>query len=105
MNLAALYDLPVVFFIENNLYAVSTTVAEATRETRLGSRGPALGIPTAEVDGLDVPDVRKAAAWAVDRVGSDRGPALTEPRTHRIFSRPGQGQGSACSSFGIAVFG
>ena len=45
MNLAALWDLPLCFFIENNGYAVATTLAEETRETRLSSRGLAYGIP------------------------------------------------------------
>ena len=45
MNIAALYRLPVIFFAENNLYAVSTHINEQTRETRLASRGPMLGFP------------------------------------------------------------
>ena len=45
INLAALYDCPVIFFLENNLYAVSTHVREQTREQRLTSRGPCFGVP------------------------------------------------------------
>ena len=45
LNLAALWQLPLLMFVENNGYAVSTTLAEETRETRLSSRGPAYGMP------------------------------------------------------------
>ncbi len=45
MNIAALYRLPVIFYVENNLYAVSTHIQDATRETRIASRGPMLGFP------------------------------------------------------------
>ena len=53
MNLAAAWELPICFFIENNLYAVSTTVAEATGEPRLSGRGPGFGIASWRVDGMD----------------------------------------------------
>ena len=55
MNLAAAWALPICFFIENNLYAVSTHVAEVTGEPRLSGRGPGFGIPSVRVDGNDVP--------------------------------------------------
>jgi 2-oxoisovalerate dehydrogenase E1 component len=53
MNLTAAWDIPLIFFIENNLYAVSTTVEEATRESRLSGRGVGFGIPSFRVDGMD----------------------------------------------------
>ena len=53
MNLAAAWKLPICFFIENNRYAVSTSVEEATAETRLSSRGSAFNIPSWKVDGMD----------------------------------------------------
>src|SRR6185369_2326501 len=53
MNLAAAWDLPVCFFIENNRYAVSTSVEEATGEPRLSSRGPGFGVAAWRVDGMD----------------------------------------------------
>ena len=52
-NLAAAWQLPVCFFIENNRYAVSTTVEEATGEPRLSARGPGFGIASWQVDGMD----------------------------------------------------
>src|SRR5690606_35582634 len=53
MNLASGWDLPLAFFIENNRYAVSTTVEEATGEPRLSARGLGFGIPSWQVDGMD----------------------------------------------------
>src|SRR3954471_4510996 len=52
-NLAAAWHLPICFFIENNQYAVSTNVREATGEPRLSARGPGFGIPAWKVDGMD----------------------------------------------------
>ena len=52
-NLAAAWSLPVCFFVENNRYAVSTSVFEATCEARLSGRGPGFGIPSWKVDGMD----------------------------------------------------
>ena len=52
-NLAAAWQLPLCFFIENNQYAVSTTVDEATGEPRLSARGPGFGIASWQVDGMD----------------------------------------------------
>jgi 2-oxoisovalerate dehydrogenase E1 component len=95
LNLAALYDLPVIFFVENNLYAVSTHLSEQTREQRLTSRGPAWGVPAVEVDGMDPFAVRKAMQWAVERIRSDRGPVLVEAITYRYFHQSGPLAGSA----------
>ena len=53
MNLAATWKLPVAFFIENNLYGVSTHVSEITADTRLSVRGQGFGIPGWRVDGMD----------------------------------------------------
>lgn len=95
MNLAALYDLPVVFFLENNFYAVSTHVREQTRETRLSSRGLSLAIPAIEVDGMNPLAVRKAMQWAVERIQNDRGPVYIEAKTYRYLHQSGPLAGSA----------
>jgi 2-oxoisovalerate dehydrogenase E1 component len=95
MNLAALYDLPVVFFLENNFYAVSTHVREQTRETRLAARAQGLGIPAIEVDGMDLMAVRKAMDWARQRITQDRGPVFIEILTYRFFHQQGATLGSA----------
>ena len=65
INLGALYDLPIIYFIENNVYGVSTHVGETTRETRLTARGQGLAVPAIEVDGMDVIAVRRATQWAL----------------------------------------
>src|SRR5215475_11216764 len=74
MNIAALYTLPVIFFLENNFYAVSTHVREQTRETRLSSRGPMLGIPAIEVDGMELLAVRHAMQEARRIIAKRGGP-------------------------------
>jgi len=53
MNLTSAWDIPLIFFIENNLYAVSTSVEEATGEPRLSGRGVGFAIPSFRVDGMD----------------------------------------------------
>ncbi len=95
LNLAALYDLPVIFFVENNLYGVSTHVSETTRETRLTARGPGLAVPAIEVDGMDPIAVRKATQWALDRIRDDNGPVLIEGQTYRYYHQHGPMRGSA----------
>jgi 2-oxoisovalerate dehydrogenase E1 component len=95
MNLAALYNCPVIFFLENNLYAVSTHVREQTREQRLTSRGPCFGVPAIEVDGMDPFAVRKATQWATDYIRKGAGPVLIEAVCYRHFHQQGPLSGSA----------
>jgi 2-oxoisovalerate dehydrogenase E1 component len=95
MNLAALYDAPVIFFLENNQYAVSTGLGEQTRETRLSARGLSLAVPAITCDGMDPLAVRKAMEWACDRIRKDRGPVLLEADTYRFFHQQGPWPGSA----------
>lgn len=95
LNLAALYNLPIVFFNENNLYGVSTHVSETTRETRLSARGQGLAIPSLEVDGMDVMAVRKAMQWAREHIENKTGPVLIEAKTYRYFHQHGPMRGSA----------
>ena len=95
LNLAAAWSLPLVFFVENNGYAVATTVAESTRETRLVARGLGFGIPSWQVDGMDPLAVRLAmdAALALCRAG--HGPALVEAEVYRYLHQNGPLPGSA----------
>jgi 2-oxoisovalerate dehydrogenase E1 component len=95
MNLAALWRLPICFFIENNGYAVSTTLEEATREPRLSSRGPALGIPSFRVDGMDPVAVRLATAQALELMRAGDGPTVIEAEVYRYFHHGGGVAGSA----------
>ncbi|MCK2127694.1 thiamine pyrophosphate-dependent enzyme [Thauera aromatica] len=95
MNLAALWSLPVCFFIENNGYAVSTRLSEETRETRLSSRGGAYGIAALRVDGMDPVAVRVATQRAVDAMRAGQGPYIIEAEVYRYFHHGGGLPGSA----------
>ncbi len=83
MNMAQLWKLPVVFLIENNQYAMGTSVTRAHSETHLYRRGASFGIPGMEVDGMDVLAVREAAREAVDHARTGKGPYVLELKTYR----------------------
>jgi len=83
MNMAKLWKLPVVFLIENNQYAMGTSVTRAHSETHLYRRGASFGIPGMEVDGMDVLAVREAAREAVDHARTGKGPYVLELKTYR----------------------
>ncbi len=95
LNLAALWQLPLVFFVENNGYAVSTTLSEETRETRLSSRGTAYGMPAYRVDGMDPLAVRLAVRMALEAMRQGGGPALIEAELYRYLHHSGSLPGSA----------
>lgn len=82
-NMAKLWDLPVVYIIENNQYAMGTAVARASSETHLYKRGVSFGIPGEEVDGMDVTAVYDAASRAVEHARSGKGPFILEMKTYR----------------------
>lgn len=94
-NLAAAWKLPVCFFIENNRYAVATTVEEVTAEPRLSARGLGFNIPSWKVDGMDVLAVHLAMTEAVDHMRNGRGPTMIEADTYRYFHQNGPFPGSA----------
>lgn len=94
-NLAAAWSLPTLFFIENNQYAVSTTVEEATGESRLSGRGLGFGIPSWRVDGQDTLAVYLATEQALESLRSGGGPAIIEADTYRYFHQNGPFPGSA----------
>ena len=83
MNMAQLWKLPVVFIIENNQYAMGTSVTRAHSDTHLYRRGAAFGIPGMEVDGMDVIAVREAAREAIDHARAGKGPYVLEMKTYR----------------------
>ncbi len=95
MNLAALWQLPICFFIENNGYAVATKLSEQTRETRLSSRGGAFAIPAWRVDGMDPLAVRLASELAVTHMREGNGPALIEAIVYRFYHHSSSLNGSA----------
>lgn len=94
MNIAAAQNLPVIFFIENNLYGVSTHIAEVTRETRLASRGAMLGIASIECDGMDVLAVHRAMLEARRIIGETNGPVVIEALCYRHLHQSGSRAGS-----------
>ncbi len=95
LNLAAAWSLPLIFFVENNFYAVATHIREATRETRLSGRGPGFGIPSFRVDGMDPLAVSIAMEEATALARSGKGPALIEAECYRFFHQNGALPGSA----------
>jgi len=82
-NMAELWKLPVIFVIENNQYAMGTSVNRASAEDRLYLRGESFRIPGLQVDGMDVLAVRGAAETALEWVRSGKGPILLELKTYR----------------------
>jgi len=82
-NMAELWQLPVVYVIENNQYAMGTSIERASSETRLHKRGVSFGIPGEEVDGMDVLAVKAAAAKAAEHARSGKGPYILEMKTYR----------------------
>jgi pyruvate dehydrogenase E1 component alpha subunit len=82
-NMAALWDLPVVFVIENNQYAMGTSQKRSTSTPDIYTRGKAFGIPGEPVDGMDVLAVKAAAQKAVAHCRSGKGPYILEIKTYR----------------------
>jgi pyruvate dehydrogenase E1 component alpha subunit len=82
-NMAALWQLPVIFVIENNQYGMGTSVARAAAGRTLSDRGKAYGIPGMQVDGMDVLAVRTAGAEAIAHCREGKGPYILEMQTYR----------------------
>ena len=83
MNMAALWSLPIIFVVENNQYAMGTSVKRSSAETEFYRRGTAFRIPGMEVNGMDVLEVHQAARIAIDHVRGGNGPVLMELNTYR----------------------
>lgn len=83
LNLAAIWDLNFILIVENNQYAVSTTLAEATRETELYKRGEAIGVESHRIDGNDPLLVYETVVDAVKKCRAGLGPILIEAVTFR----------------------
>ncbi len=82
-NMAKLWNLPVVYVIENNQYAMGTSIARSSSETQLHRRGASFGIPGFEVDGMDVLAVHAAGTKAVKHARAGKGPIILEMKTYR----------------------
>ena len=93
-NMAALWRLPVVYVIENNQYAMGTSIERSSSQTRLHERGASFNIAGAEVDGMDVLAVREAGLMAAKHARSGKGPFILEMKTYRYrghsMSDPGK---------------
>lgn len=83
LNLAAIWDLPVIFVLENNQYAVSTPIRDSARVDRLSSRAAGYGIPGFTVDGNDAAIVYGAMQEPIRRARGGEGPSLIECMTFR----------------------
>ena len=83
LNLAAIWDLPVVFMLENNHYAVSSPIEEMTRVPDLYKRAEGYGVKACAVDGNDVLEVYEKTKEAVQACREDKGPVLIEAKTYR----------------------
>jgi pyruvate dehydrogenase E1 component alpha subunit len=84
LNMASIWDLPVVFVLENNHYGVSTHIKDAVKIEDLSIRAKAYGIPGVRVDGFDVLAVYEAAIEAVERARRGGGPTLLVTESYRI---------------------
>jgi len=84
MNLAALWDLPVLFCCENNLYAMGTALKRSESETNLAVKAASYEMPAWAVDGMDVNAVEEAARRAVTAIRGGGGPAFLEIKTYRF---------------------
>jgi len=82
-NMAELWKLPIIYVIENNHYAMGTSVNRSSAEDQLYKRGESFRIPGIQVDGMDVLAVRGAATTALEWVRAGKGPILLELKTYR----------------------
>jgi pyruvate dehydrogenase E1 component alpha subunit len=93
-NMAELWKLPVVYVIENNQYAMGTSVQRSSSETHLYRRGASFSIPGKEVDGMDVSAVLAAGLEAAENARAGKGPIILEMKTYRYrghsMSDPGK---------------
>jgi pyruvate dehydrogenase E1 component alpha subunit len=84
LNLAALWRLPVVFMVTNNLFGMGTALGRHSAVTDLQRKGESLGVPGLRCDGMDVLDTHAVLAEAVARVREERRPLLVEAVTYRF---------------------
>ena len=82
-NMASLWKLPVVYIVENNRYAMGTSIERSSAQTNFAKRGEAFGIPGEQVDGMDVRTVLEAGRRALEHARSGEGPYILEMQTYR----------------------
>jgi pyruvate dehydrogenase E1 component alpha subunit len=83
VNMGTVWDLPVVYVCENNLYATEMAFSRTTKNTSVARRAESYGLPGVEVDGQDVLAVHRVAKTAIDRARAGGGPTLIECKTYR----------------------
>lgn len=83
LNLAAIWNVPMILVVENNQYAVSTPIEQATREPDLYKRGLGIGVESFAVDGNDVLQVYEKTRESAQRCRDGKGPILIEAKTYR----------------------
>ena len=82
-NMAKLWNLPIVFVIENNKYAMGTSTERAAATTDFSQRGASFDIPGEQVDGMDVRAVKAAGEKVVEHMRAGNGPFILEMKTYR----------------------
>jgi pyruvate/2-oxoglutarate/acetoin dehydrogenase E1 component/TPP-dependent pyruvate/acetoin dehydrogenase alpha subunit len=85
LNMASIWDLPVIFVVENNMYGMSVPFKKVTKLPDIASRACAYGIPGEVVDGMDLLAVRGAVKKAAERARRGEGPTLIEAKTYRWY--------------------
>jgi 2-oxoisovalerate dehydrogenase E1 component len=85
LNMASLWNLPVIFVAENNMYGMSVPWAKASKRQNIADRAVAYDIPGQVVDGMDVLAVRGAVVKAAERARGGEGPTLIEAKTYRYY--------------------
>jgi pyruvate dehydrogenase E1 component alpha subunit len=84
LNMAALWDLPIIYVVENNKWAIGMAHDRATSQQEIYKKASVFGMPGVEVDGMDVLAVRDAAQTAIARARAGEGPTLIEALTYRF---------------------
>jgi TPP-dependent pyruvate/acetoin dehydrogenase alpha subunit len=84
LNLAAIWELPVIFFCENNVYAEMTPIAHEVKVERMAARAEGNGVPSVQVDGNDVLAVYETTHTAAERARKGGGPTFIEAHTYRL---------------------
>ncbi|WP_026987935.1 alpha-ketoacid dehydrogenase subunit alpha/beta [Fodinicurvata fenggangensis] len=95
LNLAALYELPMIFFMENNQYSVSMSIEQSTRESELLTRAQGHGIPSLKLNGMNPLAAYRAAEWAGREISEKRGPVLIQADVYRYYHQSAPYPGSA----------
>ena len=100
--MAKLWELPCIYVIENNQYAIGTAQERSTSSPEIYTRGEAFGIKGEAVDGMDVIAVKETTKEVIDKVRKGNGPALIEATTFRFQGHSSVLNRSGCQLMAIA---